>query len=154
MRGMTRQPRIGVAIWRRGCIYGGMNPTPDKGGCLLALPELMVRLFHGKPAAERAGAAAQHMKGKLVTPRNIIIALLALIYAVWPADILSDIIPVVGWLDDIGVLAIAVSLITAAVYRRTDNLPGAEEESQPAGQERPMRNCTPAPQDTEEKRLP
>ena len=63
-------------------------------------------------------------------------------------------IPIVGWLDDIGVLAIAVSLITAAVYRRTDNLPGAEEESQPTGQERPMRNCTPAPQDTEEKRLP
>ena len=148
--GMTRQPRIGVAIWSRGCIYGGMNPTPDKGGCLLALPELVVRLFHGKPAGERAGAAAQHMKGKLVTPRNIIIALLALVYAVWPADILSDIIPIVGWLDDIGVLAIAVSLITAAVYRRTDNLP---EEDQSTQQERPMRNCTPSSPKEEDKQL-
>lgn len=147
---MTQSERIGVAIWRGGCIYGGMNPTPDKRGCLLVLPELVARLFRGKPAGERAGTAAQHMKGNLLTPRNVIIAVLAVLYAVWPADFLPDIMPLVGWLDDIGVLAIAVSLITAAVHRRTDNLPGEGETTQ----ERPMRNCTPAPRDAEEKHLP
>ena len=147
---MTRRARIGVAIWRGGCIYGGMTPTPDKRGCLLVLPELVARVFRGKPAGERAGTAAQHMKGNLLTPRNVIIAVLAVLYAVWPADFLPDIMPLVGWLDDIGVLAIAASVITSAVYhRRTDNLP---DEDQP--QERPMRNCPPAPQDAEEKRLP
>ncbi|MCQ2372045.1 MAG: DUF1232 domain-containing protein [Akkermansia sp.] len=127
-----------------------MSPTPNKGKILVALPELVARLFRGKPAGERAGTAAQHIKGTLLTPRNVIIVALALLYAVWPADFLPDIMPIVGWLDDIGVLAIAASVITAAVYhRRTDNLP---DEEQP--QERPMRNCTPAKQDAEEKRLP
>lgn len=116
-----------------------MSATPDKGGCLLALPELVARVFRGKPAGQRAGTAAQHMKGNLLTPRNIIIAVLAILYAVWPADFLPDIMPLVGWLDDIGVLAIAVSLITAAMHRRRDNLPNDQ-----AAQERPMRNCTPA----------
>ena len=129
----------------------GMNPTPDKRGCLLALPELVARVFRGKPAGQRAGTAAQHMKGNLFTPRNVIIAVLAVLYAVWPADFLPDLMPLVGWLDDIGVLAVAVAFITAAMHRRTDNLPGEGEE---ATQERPMRNCTPAPQDSDEKRLP
>ena len=129
----------------------GMNPTPDKRGCLLVLPELVARVFRGKPAGQRAGTAAQHMKGSLFTPRNVIIAVLAVLYAVWPADFLPDLMPLVGWLDDIGVLAVAVAFITAAMHRRTDNLPG---EGEAAPQERPMRNCTPAPQDTDEKRLP
>ena len=104
-----------------------MNPTPyKKGEYLLALPKLVARLFRGKPAGERAGAAARHMKGSLLTPRNVIIAVLAVLYAVWPADFLPDILPVVGWLDDIGVLGLAVAFITAAVHRRTDNLPDGE----------------------------
>ena len=128
-----------------------MSATPNKAGCLLALPELLARIFRGKPAGERAGTAAQHMQGDIITPRNVIIAVLAILYAVWPADFLPDIMPVIGWLDDIGVLGIAVALIAAAVCRRTGNLPEGDDE-QP--QERPMRNCTPATQDAEEKRLP
>lgn len=125
-----------------------MSPTPNKAGCLLALPELVARLFRGKPAGTRAETAAQHMKGNLLTPRNVIIAVLAVLYAVWPADVLPDIMPVVGWLDDIGVLGVAVAIITAAICRRTDNQLDGEQP-----QEHPMRNCTPAPQDAEEKRL-
>ena len=124
-----------------------MSATPEKAGCLLAIPELLARLFRGKPAGQRAGAGTQHMKGNLLTPRNIIIAVLAILYAVWPADFLPDLMPIVGWLDDIGVLAIAVSVIAAAVHRRADNLPNDETP-----QEHPMRNCTPAEQ-TEEKQL-
>lgn len=127
-----------------------MSTTPNKGGCLLALPELLARLFHGKPAGQRAGTAAQHMKGSLLTPRNGIIAALAVLYAVWPADFLPDVMPIVGWLDDIGVLGIAVAFITAAICRRTDNLP---EEDQATQQERSMRNCTPSSPKEEDKQL-
>ena len=126
-----------------------MSATPEKAGCLLAIPELLARLFRGKPAGQRAGAGTQHMKGNLLTPRNIIIAVLAILYAVWPVDFLPDLMPIVGWLDDIGVLGIAVALIASAAHRRADNLPNDE-----APQERPMRNCTPPSQDAEEKRLP
>lgn len=37
--------------------------------------------------------------------KRVIIALLAVIYIVSPLDLIPDWFPVVGWLDDLGVLA-------------------------------------------------
>lgn len=37
--------------------------------------------------------------------KRAIIALLAFLYIVLPLDLIPDVIPVVGWLDDLGVLA-------------------------------------------------
>ena len=37
--------------------------------------------------------------------KKIIIVLLALIYVISPLDLIPDVIPVIGWLDDLGVLA-------------------------------------------------
>jgi uncharacterized membrane protein YkvA (DUF1232 family) len=37
--------------------------------------------------------------------KRVIIALLAFLYIVSPLDLIPDVIPVVGWLDDLGVLA-------------------------------------------------
>lgn len=37
--------------------------------------------------------------------KRAIIALLALLYILSPLDLIPDVIPVVGWLDDLGVLA-------------------------------------------------
>ena len=38
---------------------------------------------------------------------------LALLYVVWPFDILRDVIPVLGWVDDLVVLLVAFRLFTA-----------------------------------------
>lgn len=38
-----------------------------------------------------------------------IIALLAVLYVVFPLDIIPDVIPIVGWLDDVGVVALVVA---------------------------------------------
>jgi len=37
--------------------------------------------------------------------KRAIIALLALLYIISPLDLIPDVIPVIGWLDDLGVLA-------------------------------------------------
>lgn len=45
------------------------------------------------------------------------VMLLALLYAVWPFDLLRDIIPVVGWVDDWTVLLLATFLFTTLARR-------------------------------------
>ncbi len=42
----------------------------------------------------------------------------ALAYLVLPVDMVPDVVPIVGWLDDVGILAIAVSQL---LKQRTDN---------------------------------
>ena len=37
--------------------------------------------------------------------KRVIIALLALLYVISPLDLIPDWVPVIGWLDDLGVLA-------------------------------------------------
>ena len=43
--------------------------------------------------------------------KRIIIVLLAFIYVVSPLDLIPDFIPVIGWLDDLGVLAWAAKQV-------------------------------------------
>lgn len=42
-----------------------------------------------------------------VLPR--LLALFAVLYVVLPVDLIPDVIPVIGWLDDIGVVAFALA---------------------------------------------
>lgn len=39
---------------------------------------------------------------------KLIIAILALLYVIWPIDLIPDIIPVIGYIDDIVVVICAV----------------------------------------------
>lgn len=49
-------------------------------------------------------------KGTLWTPRNIILAVIALLYFLSPVDLVPEFLfPLIGWLDDIGI-------ITAVIY--------------------------------------
>jgi uncharacterized membrane protein YkvA (DUF1232 family) len=46
--------------------------------------------------------------------------LLSALYVLTPADLIPDLVPVIGWLDDIGVAALAAAFLlrTIAPYRR------------------------------------
>jgi uncharacterized membrane protein YkvA (DUF1232 family) len=40
-----------------------------------------------------------------------ILGVLAIFYAVWPVDLIPDVVPLVGWLDDLGVLALTFGFV-------------------------------------------
>ena len=51
----------------------------------------------------RIPAAQQPLKSQAKWKR-VIIAFLAMIYVISPLDLIPDFIPLIGWLDDLGVL--------------------------------------------------
>ena len=53
--------------------------------------------------AIRIPASQQPLKSQAKWKRAII-ALLAILYVISPLDLIPDFIPVIGWLDDLGVL--------------------------------------------------
>jgi uncharacterized membrane protein YkvA (DUF1232 family) len=50
-------------------------------------------------------------------------ALAAAFYVVLPVDLIPDVIPVIGWLDDLGVVGVALYLIARDVRRVAQNTP-------------------------------
>ena len=42
---------------------------------------------------------------------------IAILYLIWPADLIVDLVPFFGWLDDIGVTALAIGYLGYAVNR-------------------------------------
>lgn len=49
---------------------------------------------------------------------NIIIVLLALLYVVSPIDFIPDIIPVIGWIDDVLAIIVAVGALAGGMIHR------------------------------------
>lgn len=39
---------------------------------------------------------------------------LAIVYLIWPIDLIPDLAPILGWLDDIGITALAVAYLIHA----------------------------------------
>jgi uncharacterized membrane protein YkvA (DUF1232 family) len=46
----------------------------------------------------------------------------AVLYALWPLDVIPDALPVIGWLDDVGLLSLAAAAVWADVKRHTELL--------------------------------
>lgn len=45
-------------------------------------------------------------------PKALLVA--AIVYLLWPVDLLPDIIPAIGWLDDLGMASLAVAYLSYA----------------------------------------
>ncbi len=50
-------------------------------------------------------------KRTLLTKRNAIVAILTAIYGISPIDAVPDLVPLLGQLDDVGVILFAIALI-------------------------------------------
>jgi uncharacterized membrane protein YkvA (DUF1232 family) len=46
----------------------------------------------------------------------------AVAYAIWPFDLIPDTIPVLGWMDDVGLLSFAIAMVWRDVKRHSDLL--------------------------------
>jgi uncharacterized membrane protein YkvA (DUF1232 family) len=58
-----------------------------------------------------------------------LVAVLTLAYVVLPIDAIPDVFPIVGWLDDLGVVTMALGFIASRAARYADAHPGALPES-------------------------
>ncbi len=56
--------------------------------------------------------------GNLVNSRNLIILSAALLYTFWPADAIPDLLPLVGWLDDVGLLTLVLSSLASPLRKQ------------------------------------
>ncbi len=82
-------------------------------------------------ATVRAKSNAGWLTGLVTSPRRVarffftrgtpklpkLFALFALAYLIWPADLIPDIAPIMGWLDDVGFAAIAGAWLMRAVNK-------------------------------------
>lgn len=79
------------------------SPAARKASVFTALrhPSAMWRLLTDKSAPK--------------APR--VLAVLVLLYAVLPFDAVPDVMPVIGWLDDMGLVSLAIGYVASAAAR-------------------------------------
>lgn len=59
----------------------------------------------------------RYLKSPAVPRWRKLLGLLAVAYVVLPVDAVPDVLPVVGWLDDVGVVAAALAFFSRDVQR-------------------------------------
>jgi len=53
----------------------------------------------------------RYVKSPRVARWKKVLGVLAVVYAVMPIDFIPDVVPIFGWLDDVGILAVAFGFI-------------------------------------------
>lgn len=101
---------------------------PENRKVILATAEKWLRTAGKKsPAFKRVNLIYNMLRhGKadtLLTPRNIAILAAVLLYTISPLDCIPDIIPVIGWLDDMGIISMALAAITPFFLQKKEEIP-------------------------------
>lgn len=84
------------------------------------------------PAMARAHQAYRMFRtGKakdLLTPRNAILLGAALLYLISPMDAIPDFAPVIGLLDDLGILSLILAVVIPTFLKNNDDVPAETQE--------------------------
>ncbi len=64
-------------------------------------------------------------------PKALVV--LALAYVVWPADAIPDLLPILGWLDDVGMTGIALGYLATKAAKYEDAEEVAKENAAKGG---------------------
>ncbi len=92
------------------------------------------RLSHRKKLGY-IGSFARFFKDKEASLMGKLFVLATLAYVVWPLDLIPDVAPVIGWLDDLGMATIAMVYLTrvSEKYRVASiTLPAVQSYGQPS----------------------
>lgn len=80
----------------------------------------------------RARALVRFFKDRDASIFGKLFVLAAVFYVVWPADLIPD-VPVIGWLDDIGVMGLATAYLARVIGRYRTETPVVAGESRVLG---------------------
>ena len=71
----------------------------------------------------RIRALGRFFKDRDASVLGKLFVLAAAFYVVWPADLIPD-VPIIGWLDDLGVMGLATAYLSRVIgkYRETEAL--------------------------------
>ncbi len=71
----------------------------------------------GVPNAMNLLHAGRYFRSNSVPTWRKGVGLLAVLYVISPVDLIPDVVPVIGWLDDVGVLGLALAFVTRDMAR-------------------------------------
>jgi uncharacterized membrane protein YkvA (DUF1232 family) len=71
----------------------------------------------------RIRALGRFFKDREASVFGKLFVLAALFYVVWPADLIPD-VPIIGWLDDIGVMGLATAYLSRVLAKYRGQSPG------------------------------
>ena len=71
----------------------------------------------GVPNAMNLLHLGSYLRAQSVPAWRKCVGLLAVLYVVSPVDLIPDVLPVIGWLGDLGVVGLAVTFVTRDLAR-------------------------------------
>ena len=80
-------------------------------------PSATARLIERIQYVRRLFTALQALRDPQTPRWAKVVAVTALLYVVSPLDVVPDLAPVIGWIDDLGVAAMAVSALLSTTRR-------------------------------------
>ncbi len=69
----------------------------------------------------------KYVRSPPVARRKKMLGVLSVAYAILPFDLIPDVVPVLGWLDDVGFLAVAFGFIARDMAKHAKDAPPADQ---------------------------